>query len=82
MIFYYSIQSILFGESRRGKAHASKIIADNALKCVPQFNNGQEDYLEWEIAAQTLIDRQFYNNTATFQQLKKTLEGRPKKPIL
>ncbi len=60
---------------------ASKSIADDALKGVPQFSGDMEQFLDWEQVAQTFIDTKFYKDTVTFQLLKKTLEGRPRKLV-
>ena len=58
-----------------------KSLAEDALKSVPQFNGGHEEFIDWAQAAQTLIDIKYFSATAAFQLLKKTLEGKPKKLV-
>jgi hypothetical protein len=53
-------------------------MADDALKSVPQFSGGHEEFIDWQQAVQTFIDAGYFSAAAAFQLLKKTLDGRPK----
>jgi hypothetical protein len=56
-------------------------MADDALKSVPQFSGGHEEFIDWQQAAQTFIDAGYFSAAAAFQLLKKTLDGKPKKLV-
>jgi hypothetical protein len=56
-------------------------MAEDALKSVPQFSGGHEEFIDWQQAAQSFIDAGYYSAAAVFQLLKKTLDGRPKKLV-
>jgi hypothetical protein len=59
----------------------AKSMADDALKSVPQFSGGHEEFIDWQQAAQTFIDAGYFSAAAAFQLLKKTLDGKPKKLV-
>jgi hypothetical protein len=56
-------------------------MAEDALKSVPQFSGGHEEFIDWQQAAQSFIGAGYYSAAAAFQLLKKTLDGRPKKLV-
>jgi hypothetical protein len=53
-------------------------MVDDALKSVPQFSGGHEEFIDWQQAVQTYIKAGYFSAAAAFQLLKKTLDGRPK----
>jgi hypothetical protein len=59
----------------------TKSMAEDALKSVPQFSCGHEEFINWQQAVQTFIDTGYFSAAAAFQVLKKTLDGRPKKLV-
>jgi hypothetical protein len=63
------------------RSRAAKLMADNALKSVPQFSGGQKEFIDWQQAEQTFINAGYFSVAAAFQLLKKTLHGRSKKLV-